>query len=98
MHPLLTTRGVPGTHDVELAQATIDSLAGDEPALLPAFDKATDDRRPSRQLAQLPGADARGDPGRLVRRRAAADPLRSWPHRSMRWSATKTRMEAGAAT
>ncbi len=46
VHPLLITRGVPGTHDVELAQATIESLAEDDPVLLPSFDKATDDRRP----------------------------------------------------
>jgi D-glycerate 3-kinase len=49
VHPLLATRGVPGTHDVELAQATIDSLAGDDPTLVPVFDKATDDRRPRHQ-------------------------------------------------
>lgn len=48
VHPLLATRGVPGTHDVELAQATIDSLAGSEPVALPSFDKGTDDRRPRR--------------------------------------------------
>ena len=46
VHPLLRTRGVPGTHDVELAQAVIDSLAAAEPVPLPSFDKATDDRRP----------------------------------------------------
>jgi D-glycerate 3-kinase len=49
VHPLLITRGVPGTHDVELAQATIDSLAEDEPTLLPSFDKAIDDRLPRGQ-------------------------------------------------
>jgi D-glycerate 3-kinase len=49
VHPLLVTRGVPGTHDVELAQATIDSLAESEPTLLPSFDKAVDDRRPRSQ-------------------------------------------------
>lgn len=49
VHPLLATRGVPGTHDVELAQATIDSLAGSDPVLLPSFDKARDDRRPRRE-------------------------------------------------
>ncbi len=55
VHPLLITRGVPGTHDVELAQATIDSLAEDEPTLLPAFDKATDDRRPRSQWRSCQG-------------------------------------------
>ncbi|MEO6079427.1 MAG: kinase [Steroidobacteraceae bacterium] len=55
VHPLLVTRGVPGTHDVELAQATIDSLAEEEPTLLPAFDKATDDRRPRGQWRSCQG-------------------------------------------
>ncbi len=55
VHPLLTTRGVPGTHDVELAQATIDSLAEGEPTLLPSFDKATDDRRPRQQWRSCAG-------------------------------------------
>jgi D-glycerate 3-kinase len=55
VHPLLVTRGVPGTHDVELAQATIDSLAEDEPTLLPSFDKATDDRRARAQWRRCQG-------------------------------------------
>jgi D-glycerate 3-kinase len=46
VHPLLRTRGVPGTHDVELAQAVVDSLASAGPVSLPSFDKATYDRRP----------------------------------------------------
>ncbi|MFO7325305.1 MAG: kinase [Pseudomonadota bacterium] len=48
VHPLLATRGVPGTHDVELAQATIDQLALAGEVHLPSFDKARDDRRPHR--------------------------------------------------
>lgn len=46
VHPLLATRGVPGTHDVELAIRTIEALAQDhgEPVALPAFDKSTDER------------------------------------------------------
>jgi D-glycerate 3-kinase len=48
VHPLLATRGVPGTHDVELAQATIDQLALEGEVHLPSFDKARDDRRPRR--------------------------------------------------
>jgi D-glycerate 3-kinase len=55
IHPLLITRGVPGTHDVELALATIESLAEDDPVLLPAFDKATDDRRPRSQWRSCQG-------------------------------------------
>jgi D-glycerate 3-kinase len=55
VHPLLATRGVPGTHDVELAQATIDSLATNEPTPLPSFDKGTDDRRPRRDWRTVTG-------------------------------------------
>jgi D-glycerate 3-kinase len=55
VHPLLATRGVPGTHDVELALATIDSLAGEESTLVPVFDKATDDRLPRRAWREAPG-------------------------------------------
>lgn len=47
VHPLLRTRGVPGTHDVALGLATIDALARGEAAALPRFDKAADDRLPS---------------------------------------------------
>jgi D-glycerate 3-kinase len=55
VHPLLRTRGVPGTHDVELAQAVIDSLAIAEPVPLPSFNKATDDRRPRSQWPVFQG-------------------------------------------
>ena len=49
VHPLLATRGPPGTHDVPLALATIDALrAGDTPPL-PRFDKLADDRLPPGQ-------------------------------------------------
>jgi D-glycerate 3-kinase len=44
VHPLLETRGVPGTHDVALGVETIDGLLGGEPVRLPRFDKALDDR------------------------------------------------------
>ena len=46
IHTLLRTRGVPGTHDVKLAQATLKSLQGNAAVALPAFDKSVDDRRP----------------------------------------------------
>jgi len=55
VHPLLRTRGVPGTHDVELAQAVIDSLATADPTPLPSFDKAVDDRRPRGQWDRFEG-------------------------------------------
>jgi D-glycerate 3-kinase len=49
VHPLLVRRGVPGTHDVELALGTVAKLqsAGThEETRLPRFDKLTDDRYP----------------------------------------------------
>jgi D-glycerate 3-kinase len=50
-HPLLRTRGVPGTHDVGLLTETLACLArrGDArgPLRLPRFDKASDDRAPA---------------------------------------------------
>jgi D-glycerate 3-kinase len=46
VHPLLRTRGVPGTHEVELALRIFAALATDNTVLLPVFDKALDDRRP----------------------------------------------------
>ncbi len=47
VHPLLSTRGVPGTHDTDMLASCLDKLrrAGSEDNLaLPRFDKATDDR------------------------------------------------------
>lgn len=49
VHPLLKTRGVPGTHDVKFALSVIDtllSIAPAQPISLPIFDKSTDDRMP----------------------------------------------------
>ena len=49
IHPLLQTRGVPGTHDTELGIQLLDSLcalAKNQNLMLPRFDKATDDRLP----------------------------------------------------
>ncbi|CAA0078862.1 Uncharacterised protein [Zhongshania aliphaticivorans] len=46
-HPLLRTRGVPGTHDIPLALATVAKLRAlteGERLLLPRFNKACDDR------------------------------------------------------
>lgn len=45
IHPLLATRGVPGTHDVAMGLALFDSLALPGETLLPAFDKSIDDRK-----------------------------------------------------
>lgn len=46
VHPLLRTRGVPGTHDVALGLAVLDGLAREGDTALPRFDKAADDRAP----------------------------------------------------
>jgi len=50
VHPLFVTRGVPGTHDVELALATFEALlnqaSSQEQVLIPRFNKASDDRYP----------------------------------------------------
>ena len=47
VHPLLQTRGVPGTHDVALARRTIDTLLRGQGAVsAPRFDKTRDDRAP----------------------------------------------------
>lgn len=49
VHPLLRTRGVPGTHDVSLGLAVIEALDEGLAAPLPRFDKARDDRCPRSQ-------------------------------------------------
>src|SRR4051812_34616611 len=46
VHPLLATRGPPGTHDVGMAGAAIDQLRSKGKVTLPRFDKATDNRTP----------------------------------------------------
>ena len=49
VHPLLATRGVPGTHDLALARSVLDQLrvcSSTKPCFIPRFDKAEDDRLP----------------------------------------------------
>jgi len=56
VHPLLATRGVPGTHDMELAGATLQKLlqpAAAAEVRIPRFDKATDDRKPQAEWDTL---------------------------------------------
>ena len=45
-HPLFAVRGPPGTHDVRLGGAVLDQLRAKGRVALPAFDKATDNRKP----------------------------------------------------
>jgi len=44
IHPLLITRGVPGTHDVQLMENTISMLLDGLTGSIPRFNKAVDDR------------------------------------------------------
>ena len=44
VHPLLATRGPPGTHDVGMAGAALDQLRAKGKVTLPRFDKAVDTR------------------------------------------------------
>lgn len=58
VHPLLATRGVPGTHDVALAHEVLDRLqdaSSDAATFLPVFDKARDDRTAQRHWRRYLG-------------------------------------------
>lgn len=49
VHPLLATRGVPGTHDMDLLRKTLEQLLSkdsNELVPIPRFDKAVDERHP----------------------------------------------------
>ncbi|MGH6877695.1 MAG: kinase [Rhizomicrobium sp.] len=46
IHPLLATRGVPGTHDIALGKAVLDALGRPGVVALPRFDKAKDTGMP----------------------------------------------------
>ena len=55
VHPLLRTRGVPGTHDTTLGIHTLHDLAHAKEVKLPRFDKARDDRRPEAAWESITG-------------------------------------------
>lgn len=55
VHPLLRTRGVPGTHDVALGLEIIDGLGRAGPVALPRFDKARDEPLPRAQWERFEG-------------------------------------------
>jgi len=57
-HSLFSTRGVPGTHDMPLAQsvfARLKNLKQDEVMRMPAFDKSLDDRKPVNLWPEVQG-------------------------------------------
>jgi len=54
VHPLLQTRGVPGTHDLALGLSLFEQLQSSQTGIsLPRFDKAIDDRAPVEQWPVL---------------------------------------------
>jgi len=56
IHPLFSTRGVPGTHDVDLAISTIAAIKNGSEAstiMLPQFDKSIDDRVTPSQFRKI---------------------------------------------
>ena len=50
VHPLLATRGVPGTHDTAWCARVMDALIEGGAVTLPTFDKGVDDRAAERSL------------------------------------------------
>ncbi|MGB3051750.1 MAG: hypothetical protein WBB42_12165 [Polyangiales bacterium] len=58
IHPLLATRGVPGTHDVDLGIRVLRCLREGRPIALPRFDKANDERH---RVADWPPWEGRCD-------------------------------------
>lgn len=55
VHPLLETRGVPGTHDVKLAIDCIKSLVAGKKTVITRFDKSIDDRAAAESLKTVKG-------------------------------------------
>lgn len=53
VNPLLKTRGVPGTHNINFLEATLKSLSAGENTNLPFFDKAIDDLAPLSQWKSI---------------------------------------------
>ncbi|MBM3594326.1 MAG: kinase [Alphaproteobacteria bacterium] len=55
VHPLLITRGPPGTHDVALGIEVLDALRSGTPVRMPRFAKAKDDRCDSSAWPEVAG-------------------------------------------
>lgn len=54
VHPLLATRGPPGTHDTSLCMSVMDALDADGVVTVPIFDKGLDDRAPQTRNVRAP--------------------------------------------
>ena len=55
IHPLLQTRGVPGTHDTQLLNKSLNELHQTRGNChIPRFDKSMDDRRPKQDWSETP--------------------------------------------
>lgn len=54
VHPLLATRGVPGTHDPALGLAVIEAFRAGRDLALPRFDKSIDDRNSRSERVEGP--------------------------------------------
>ncbi|MFL6588370.1 MAG: kinase [Luteimonas sp.] len=57
VHPLLATRGPPGTHDIALGLAAFDAVRTGKPIRLPRFDKLGDRRLPETGWPTVQGLD-----------------------------------------
>ena len=83
VHPLLATRGVPGTHEATRGLKlfeTLRSLKSGESCAIPAFDKASDDRLPESEWHAITGpVDAILFEGWCVGCQPVADELLSAP-------------------
>lgn len=55
VHPLLATRGPPGTHDLPLALSTLQAARNGQPFPLPRFDKLADERIDSTHWQRIEG-------------------------------------------
>ena len=93
VHPLLATRGVPGTHDLPLLLDVLLRVRAGQPVALPRFDKVADDRLPPQHWRRFDRIDllilegwcigARPQPAALLTQpinalEAAEDPYAIW--------------------
>ncbi len=57
VHPLLATRGPPGTHELTLGLAVLDAVRAGDAVRLPRFDKLADRRWPASRWPRVQGLD-----------------------------------------